>query len=354
MVSLEIQDRMTLVDILKSMPALATEQSRRQILQLAGLSQLSPMIDVSGSQFTAVNEIVSYLESYGRLTYDHEALGLFLNVAKSVAGIEQQEAIVAIMNRYAMMTPTARDMRLDEWRGISTETQVYEKIIGENTLRPIAFLTQGLQVARAVAYIGVHGPSGSWSGTGFLVSPDLLLTNHHVLPDSGLLQHSVFRFNYEENFKGQSQAPSEYRAKLNTAIFETDQELDYTFVELESPAGGEWGWLPLGIHTISREERVNIIQHPFGQPKQISMQNNFVDFVGGNVVQYVTSTLNGSSGSPVLNDRWDVVALHHSGGNIREPTTQRRHYRNEGVLIERILDSVSPNLRQSLQIPGPQ
>ena len=29
---------------------------------------------------------------------------------------------------------------------------------------------------------------------------------------------------------------------------------------------------------------------------------------------YLADTLPGSSGSPVLNNRWEVVALHHSGG----------------------------------------
>ncbi|BBD63609.1 hypothetical protein NIES2109_64840 (plasmid) [Nostoc sp. HK-01] len=59
--------------------------------------------------------------------------------------------------------------------------------------------------------------------------------------------------------------------------------------------------------------------------------------MGNNVVQYVTSTLQGSSGSPVFNDAWDVVALHHAGGNILEPTTQLHYFRNEGILVENIL-----------------
>ena len=169
------------------------------------------------------------------------------------------------------------------------------------------------------------------------------MTNNHVLPDSNLLSNTIFRFNYEENFQGEAQPTDEYRAKLN-GIFHTNQTLDYTLVQLEGKPGQRWGWLPLQTRTIRRDSRVNIIQHPFGQPKQISLQNNFVQYVGSNVVQYVTSTFNGSSGSPVFNDDWEVVALHHAGGNILEPTTQQRYFRNEGILVESILADLPSQL----------
>ena len=67
-------------------------------------------------------------------------------------------------------------------------------------------------------------------------------------------------------------------------------------------------------------------------------------------MQYVTSTLNGSSGSPVFNDGWEVVALHHAGGNIPEPTTHRRYFRNEGILAQKILFDLPPKIREMLNI----
>jgi V8-like Glu-specific endopeptidase len=99
---------------------------------------------------------------------------------------------------------------------------------------------------------------------------------------------------------------------------------------------------------LKRGDLVNIIQHPAGRSKEISFQNNFVEYIGGNVAQYVTSTLNGSSGSPVLNDGWEVVALHHAGGNLAEPTTQRRYFRNEGILVERILADLPTEFKKLL------
>ena len=236
-----------------------------------------------------------------------------------------------------------------EQGGPSTKDDVLEKIIGENILRPIAFLQRGLEVARSVAYIGVQYGNQRGSGTGFLVAEDLLLTNNHVLSSVDLLANTVFRFNYQDDFQGHAQPIEEYHA-LPNGSFHTNRDLDYTIVQLEKKPGQKWEYLPLKSRNIEREDRVNIIQHPGGQAKQISFQNNFVEYVGENVVQYVTSTLNGSSGSPVLNDAWEVIALHHAEGNLPEPTTQRRYFRNEGILIEKILADLPLNLREQVNV----
>ena len=153
MVNLTIEDRKHLVGLLQNLPDLTTERSRQQVLELAGLSQLAPMLDLSGSSFVAISEIISYLSKYGRVSYDHEALGLFLNTLKSFVGVQQQNFLDELLTRYDMMTPIVALPTVNQWRSNETPTDILEKIIGENTLRPIAFLQKGLEVARSVAYI---------------------------------------------------------------------------------------------------------------------------------------------------------------------------------------------------------
>ena len=94
---------------------------------------------------------------------------------------------------------------------------------------------------------------------------------------------------------------------------------------------------------------MNIIQHPGGLPKQISFQNNFVQYADATKVQYLTSTLNGSSGSPVFNDKWEVIAVHHAGGELPEPGTELRYLRNEGIAIGTILDNLPREFREQLK-----
>lgn len=350
MLNLDASDHQQLVNLLKDLPEMATEASRRMILEYAGLKKLLPMIDLSGAPFIAANQIVSNLSKYGRLTYNHEALGLLLNSVKILVGLQEKEILDRLLIKYNMMEPIAPSHDIGKWQGRETGDKVFEKIIGENTLRPIAFLSQGLKVARSVVYIGVRTNTKRWSGTGFMISPDLILTNHHVVPNPDLLNSALFRFKYEENFKGEARKPIEYQAKAD-GIFHTNETLDYSIIQLEREPGNEWGWIPLLCVNIRKDDRVNIIQHPNGRPKHISLQNNFVEYADDNVVQYVTSTQPGSSGSPVFNDEWALVAIHHAGGNIREPRTQRRYFRNEGILISNIINSLPSELRKLINMP---
>src|SRR6185369_4011734 len=60
-------------------------------------------------------------------------------------------------------------------------------------------------------------------------------------------------------------------------------------------------------------ELMNIIQHPNGEPKQLALRENKLVDVLDRFVHYETDTAPGSSGSPVFNDQWECVGLHHSG-----------------------------------------
>jgi V8-like Glu-specific endopeptidase len=74
-----------------------------------------------------------------------------------------------------------------------------------------------------------------------------------------------------------------------------------------------------------------------GQPKQLAIVDNQVAYSDERIAQYLTDTLPGSSGAPVFNDAWELVAIHHSGGWIPEPNSSSTHFRNEGIRIPAIL-----------------
>ncbi|WP_261556925.1 trypsin-like peptidase domain-containing protein [Frankia tisae] len=343
---LSIGDRQQLVRLLGGLPEFATEPTRRSVLELAGLGPLIQLVDLSGAPLIAVSNVVSRLSSYGRVATGEKALGLLLNLVKDLVGSEARALLDTLLDRYNMMTPVSVKDISDTWRGSDTTTLVNERIIRENTLRPIAFLAEGLRVARSVALVEVTTPGSRLTGTGFLVAPDLMITNNHVLSAWGRGVTAVARFNYEHDFQGAPQPSQTYR--LAPGVFHTCEHLDYTIAQLEGTPGDDWGWLPLASSEVRAGSRLNIIQHPGGQPKQISLQNNFAEYVGGHVVQYVTSTLPGSSGSPVLNNDWAVIALHHAGGKVREPTTGRVYFRNEGILAAKILADLPPDLHHRL------
>jgi hypothetical protein len=345
MTKLKLDDRNRLVQILESLPLLQTHRGRYQMLESSGLERVLPQIDLEGQPFIVISEIVDVLSTYGRVSYEHEALGMFLNRVKEFLGAsdDKRDFIETLLKHYDLMTPAKTQSDLSDWKGSSDSEEFLEKIIGENTLRHISFLKRGLEVSRSVALIDYR----EWTGTGFMVSPNLLITNNHVLPNKDVVLETVFRFNYQLTFDGVEEKAREYRA-LSAGIFRTNVELDYTIVELEGPVGNEWAIAPLLSALPEEKSRVNIIQHPAGLPKQISFQNNFVEYADSTRIQYLTSTLGGSSGSPVFNDNWQVIAVHHAGGMLLEPRTGRRYFRNEGIAIGAIVKDLPQEIRNQI------
>jgi len=107
-------------------------------------------------------------------------------------------------------------------------------------------------------------------------------------------------------------------------FFRTDPSLDFSLVAVaEVGASGTplsaQGWNQLipdeGKAIIG--QWVNIIQHPNGEPKQLVLRNNEIVDTPDRFLTYKTDTSPGSSGSPVYNDQWEVVALHHAGKPAR-------------------------------------
>ncbi|MDF3044065.1 MAG: serine protease [Ornithinibacter sp.] len=215
-----------------------------------------------------------------------------------------------------------------------------ERIIGsESTLVPITYLELGVQRSRAVAKVRLEDGG---SGTGFLTSGGLLVTNNHVLPDADAARTATAMFNFQNTVDGVA-APVEEHALLPDDFFRTSVEDDWSAVRVEGEPSATWGELSLSPAAVKAGDRVNIIQHPGGLAKRVSLISNVVVFVGGGRVQYLTDTEPGSSGSPVFDTQWNVVALHHSGGWLSEPGAHdpaKQYYRNEGILIDVVLDGL--------------
>ncbi|MFJ3308849.1 trypsin-like serine peptidase [Streptomyces sp. NPDC086549] len=197
----------------------------------------------------------------------------------------------------------------------------YERILGvSKELQAWSFLPRGARAARTVARISVRENGRELPlGTGFLVSPSLLMTNHHVLPDADTARQCFIEFDAQVTVDNTPQPA--VRLELDPGgLFVADERLDFALVLVASgadgrPPGETFGWNRLSAQPgkLVIGEPVNIVGHPMGRLKEIAVRDNMLQVRLDDFLHYKTDTEPGNSGSPVFNDQWEVVALHHSG-----------------------------------------
>ncbi|MGH3145525.1 MAG: trypsin-like serine peptidase, partial [Rubrobacter sp.] len=200
------------------------------------------------------------------------------------------------------------------------ETIGLERVLGTADFLGMDFLEMALAVSRFVGRINIRARPGRTEGfgTGFMVSPRLLLTNNHVLRTEKDALYSEVEFDYQYDRYDRLLPMVVYGLEPET-FFMTSRELDFTLVAVrESSLNGVelglYGWNPLiGAEGKSLlGDPLNIVQHPDGEAKQIVLRSNQLVDLLDDFAHYVADTEPGSSGSPVYNDEWEVVCLHHS------------------------------------------
>jgi hypothetical protein len=215
-----------------------------------------------------------------------------------------------------------------------------ELILDESNLLPFSFLRKGDQIGRAV--VKIERGDGA-AGTAFLIAPEIILTNHHVLPDVATASKARAFANYERDpSPDPAGRPAEVPLDPDT-LFVTNPELDFTFCAVSGLS--YLGTVPLERNSFSilPSEYVNIIQHPGGRPKEVALQDSQVVKVDNVVVHYCCDTEPGSSGSPVFNNQWRLVAMHHASVATESPHGRSvagarcgAGYLNEGVRLSAI------------------
>lgn len=228
-----------------------------------------------------------------------------------------------------------------DWQGPTEGGQLEIIIRAITTLRDITFLHQGIEKSKAVARVAL---AGGGRGTGFLVGNNYLVTNHHVLANKELAATAVAQFRVEKALQGGDYEPDPYQLNPDrfwkTSLNDDEGGDDWTVVAVDGNPRAKYGSLYLGRAEPKVQDEVIIVQHPSGGPKKIALSHNVIAYVDAKRVQYLTDTEEGSSGSPVFDAEWRVVALHHKGGVLREPGSAMVYKRNQGIHVNVLVDAL--------------
>ena len=206
-----------------------------------------------------------------------------------------------------------------------------ERILGENDLVDLNFFERGLIASKAVCRVILRNDARRQIGvaSGFMVSAKLLLTNNHVFPNAAEASRALAQFDYVLDINGVERRGPSFRLRPDL-FFHTDPGLDFALTAVddapESDEGGtsrlsDFGALRLNpqLGKINEGEFISIIQHPSGLPKQAAIRENKLLSIDELFLVYASDTAQGSSGSPLFNDSWQVVGLHSAGvPNMRD------------------------------------
>lgn len=209
----------------------------------------------------------------------------------------------------------------------------------EKILRPQIGITSFQLLSRLQFQVCQVRRNGSALGTGFLVGPDLVMTNYHVaFPTGANRPYGGLSVLFDYKFRPGAVAVDEGTpAALADDFLVADSpvaQLDYALLRLAGPVGKQpIAELPNGVHrhwiastgkdgtpaALVDGDPLIIIQHPKGAPLGISFGN--VTSQKDNRVLHDVNTQDGSSGSPCLDAALALTALHHAH-NMKEAANQ--------------------------------
>lgn len=216
------------------------------------------------------------------------------------------------------------------------------------------FLTRGAAALRRVCLVSEGDKA---LGTGFLVGPGVVMTNHHVI--EGFMGQSANRPRFTFDFVQEGGSGTAYESQPDWLLDYSDRvpddtatlldgpadapedKLDYAVVRLdgrpgEEAAGGAprgWFTLPTEEYKFAAQKALLLYHHAKGKALQLSIDTD--SYVAGNVrgtrVWHRSNTEGGSSGSPCFDLEWNPVALHQGYNRLRRPPSMQREPANRAV-----------------------
>jgi endonuclease G len=241
------------------------------------------------------------------------------------ADLEESKARIQASSAMELDGNAFVNKRIDMISSSALENPVdaFERYIGTNDLLPINYLLLGYLKSKSVGRIyyidkTYNKPAAA---TGFLITPDLVITNHHVLFDMTMITNPVIQFNYEFGIDGNEEKEVVFRLDPKK-YFHSSKELDFAIIGVETLDQtrmkniSEFGYLPLNgnLGKAGIGDFITIIQHPEGSWKQISMrENKILSKDDPTMLLYECDTSKGTSGSPGFNDQWQIIAMHSTG-----------------------------------------
>jgi hypothetical protein len=231
-----------------------------------------------------------------------------------------------------------------------------EKILGKEGVVSLSWYRTGLDRTRMVAKVLNQLEEGF--GTGFLIrggdlAPGLgdelvLLTNAHVVSNDAavIAKHGSLEPDQATIVFEAFEAAAGQKYRVKELLFTSPPEdLDASLLRLD-PAVHTCQVSPVSKNLPALQpdspQKVYVIGHPRGGGLSISLNDNLLLDWDDWKIHYRAPTEGGSSGSPVFNQTWSLIGLHHAG-SLTMPRLKGQdgtYAANEGIWIQRIIKAL--------------
>jgi V8-like Glu-specific endopeptidase len=313
-------------------------------------------------------EALAWMSRYIQAPYtDAFELGSTIRQLKEVWKLDENKgigkAILPLLNA-ALLKREGTNILLDtvRFKKQQKEDAIYaqnlEKVFGDESFKTFDWYMKGKDRCMPVARIGKERSKGF--GTGFLLPgkflhPDIkdqlvLITNAHVVSNTpaennnSLLPEEAVVILETIDSKAELQIEKIFwtspAGKLDISVLLFDEESHKKVKKLTESII----FYPVAktLPAADGKQRVYIIGHPAGGTLQISLQDNVLLAHKDPKLHYRTPTVGGSSGSPVFNDKWELVAVHHAAVTLKKATaSSAAQEANEGIWIQRIIQEMN-------------
>ncbi|MEB3149292.1 MAG: trypsin-like peptidase domain-containing protein [Sphaerospermopsis sp.] len=269
-----------------------------------------------------------------------------------------QKFCYKIADNHFILNPTGGNSAIDisidissdiEWLETPDNIQYESLLKDEPNWYDVNFLQQAMESSLSVCKVEI--PKHKITATGVLIDKRLVLTNYHVLhpPQQPNItinpQEIILRFGYFDDIANKGKA---FRLDQGNPILSSSPTsiLDYVLLQVDESILQTKDIKPVNWNShniLVQGSSINLLQHPGGETLKVCLSPDAITAVNERkgLVQYVSRTCSGSSGSPCFDNDWNLVALHHAEidrlfGSVRGSIRQ-------GILFNSIYQDISNN-----------
>jgi hypothetical protein len=350
-------------------------------LDLSLLNQMAPVKFLMREILVKARQSDRLIQLLAEVLRDPSQEAVHQELQSLVAGYEGVIAVAAMRRKPSLSTLALLPSTIEVWSPGDAAAQPLatpglEKLINAAAgfADPAMFRLRLAEAEVRTARIDIGGKA---VGTGFLVASSLLLTNWHVVKDS--VEGAVAIFDNKVTAEGGEQDKGRAVPFASSwLVAHSPHEAVSVEIGPNGPPIGNWDFAlvrlaePVGLQAIGPDPKATdaskrgqytldgspyhfeeaepmlILGHPTGRPVQFSYASpsHVRSTKDLSRVRYQTNTEAGSSGSPVFNRDWRVVALHHAAG----PTSVPGDFNllsgefNQGIPISGIVNQLKKQL----------